>query len=628
VRLLRAIRAVLLLPLVALTAAAAPPKRPKVDREAMREAINAGGDREDFSSPASYAHFLLARRYHHAGDHRAAVDELRLALATDEGNPYLLSQLGEEYARLGELAKAETELRRAVEVSPQYYPAHVMLGRVLLEAKKYPRAKLHLRRAVRLKPRESEAYLILAQVHLEQRQLDEAVKVVEELAVALPGEASGYRRLGLALAERGDKSRAQKLLERAVERDPGDVEVSVALARLYEASGRSADAEEALARALEHDPDSREVLLSAGRIALKLGSTTRARAYFDRLLSLTDDPELTVRVAFAFLASRETAAAAEVLDMARKGRPTEPRISYYAGLVHERRRHYAEAAAAYAEVPESSELFDEVRPRRAGCLSRAGQHAQALALYEASVADADAHASKGDDVGLRVQYARALERSGARDKALTVLKEALARNPMPELYEALASSLHRQGRGAEGLALLREAVSRKPRDESLLYTLGAAYEQQGQTDKALAQMRAVLALNADNAAAMNFIGYLLAEKRKDLAEAERLVQRALELRPDTGSFLDSLGWVYFQRGEYQRAVEALERASMLEPDEPVILEHLGDAYREVSRSAEAVSVWRRALEVLVLDPEASDPPQQRVQLERKLKKLSTEAGGR
>ncbi|WP_224245786.1 tetratricopeptide repeat protein [Hyalangium gracile] len=588
----------------------------------MREAINAGVEREDFSSPASYAHFLQARLLHHAGSHRAAADELRLALATDEGNPYLLTQLGEEYARLGDLNKAEAELRRAVEVASRYYPAHVMLGRVLLEAGRYPKARMHLRRAVTLKPREPEAYLVLAQLHLEAKQPEEAVKVVEELAAALPGEASGYRRLGLALAERGDKARAEKLLVQAIERDPADVEVSMTLARLYEASGRSSEAEECLARALEHDPDNRDVLLSAGRIALKLGSATRARAYFDRLLSLSDDPELTVRVAFAFLASRETAAAAEVLDMARRGRPKEPRISYYAGLVHERQRHYAQAAAAYAEVPESSELFDEVRSRRAQCLSRAGQHSQALALFETSLAEAP------DDASLRVQYARALERSGAADRAEAVLKEALARTPAPELYEALASTLHRRGRSAEGVALLSEAVSRKPRDEALLYALGAAYDQQGDADKALAQMRAVLAINADNAAAMNFIGYLLAQKRRDLSEAERLVLRALELRPDTGAFLDSLGWVYFQRGEYQRAVEALERATQLEPDEPVILEHLGDAYRQTSRRAEAVTTWRRAIEVLTLDPEAADPPLQRMLLERKLKMLSTEAAGR
>ncbi|WP_373691538.1 tetratricopeptide repeat protein [Hyalangium versicolor] len=621
-RSLRAIRAVPLLFLAGLSAAAAPPKRPKVDREAMREAVDAGAERDDFSSPASYAHFLQSQLLHHAGSHRAAADELRMALATDEGNPYLLTQLGEEYARLGDLSKAESELRRAVDVSPRYYPAHVMLGRVLLEAGKYSKARMHLRRALALKPREPEAYLVLAQLHLEAKQPEEAVKVVEELAAALPGEASGYRRLGLALAERGDKNRAEKLLAHALERDPGDVEVSITLARLYDASGRSAEAEECLARALEHDPDNREVLLSAGRIALKLGSATRARAYFDRLLSITDDPELTVRVAFAFLASKETAAAADVLDMARRGRPKEPRISYYAGLVHERQRHYSQAAAAYAEVPESSELYDEVRARRAGCLSRAGQHADALALFEASLADSP------DDAGLRVQYARALERSGAAERAEAVLKEAVARTPGSDLYEALAATLHRRGRSAEAVTLLREAVSRSPRDEALLYALASAYDLQGDADKALAQMRSVLAINAEHAAAMNFIGYLLAQKRRDLPEAERLVLRALELRPDTGAFLDSLGWVYFQRGEYQRAVEALERATQLEPDEPVILEHLGDAYRQVSRRADAVSAFRRAIDVLTLDPEAAEPPLQRMQLERKLKMLSTEAAGR
>jgi Flp pilus assembly protein TadD len=138
----------------------------------------------------------------------------------------------------------------------------------------------------------------------------------------------------------------------------------------------------------------------------------------------------------------------------------------------------------------------------------------------------------------------------------------------------------------------------------------------------------VLERDPDHAAAMNFIGYLLAERGKDLDEAERLVRRALELRPDTGSFLDSLGWILFQRGDYPRAVEVLEKAVALEPEEPVILEHLGDAYHRLSRPEEAVRAWRGALEVLAHSPEAADPPDQRALIERKLKKLSTGAADR
>jgi Flp pilus assembly protein TadD len=147
-------------------------------------------------------------------------------------------------------------------------------------------------------------------------------------------------------------------------------------------------------------------------------------------------------------------------------------------------------------------------------------------------------------------------------------------------------------------------------------------------DGALARMRAVLEVAPDHAPALNFLGYLLAQSGKDLDEAERRVLRALQLRPQTGAFLDSLGWVYFRRGEYLRAVEALERAVSLSPDEPVILEHLGDAYQRASRSEEAAGAWRRALDVLALDPEAAEPPGQRVLLERKLKALPSRSSGR
>ncbi|MCE9672723.1 tetratricopeptide repeat protein [Myxococcus stipitatus] len=589
----------------------------------MREAMDAAASDEGaFASSASYGHYLRARLAHHDGDHRAAVDALRLALATDDGHPLLLTRLAEEYARLGDLEKAERELRRAVERSPAYYPAHVLLGRVLLESGRLTRARLHLRRAIALKPREPEAYLVLAQLYLESSAEDEAVKVVESLARALPGEASGYRRLGLALAERGDAHRAERLLVEAAARDPGDVEVLGTLARLYEETGRPALSEETLARALEREPDSHEVLLAAGRSALKAGSVVRARAYFDRLLSLSGEPETAVRVAFSYLSAREPTAAAEVLDSARRTVADEPRLAYYAGLVHERMRRFAQAADAFAEVPEGSETFPDARLRRARCLSLVGEHAPALALLRAALQHAP------EDPETRAQYARALERGGASARAVETLREGLARSASPVLYDALSATLQRQGRGAEALSLLRDAVARAPRDEHLQYVLGAAFERQGDLSSAQARMRAVLEVDPDNAPALNFLGYLLALAGKDLDEAERLVLRALELRPDTGAYLDSLGWVYFRRGDLPRAVDALERASTLSPDEPVILEHLGDAYQRAARGAEAVGAWRRALEVLTLDPEAAEAPGQREVLERKLKALSTGAPGR
>jgi Flp pilus assembly protein TadD len=79
-----------------------------------------------------------------------------------------------------------------------------------------------------------------------------------------------------------------------------------------------------------------------------------------------------------------------------------------------------------------------------------------------------------------------------------------------------------------------------------------------------------------------------------------MLHRAVELRPDDGYIVDSLGWVHFRLGEYEKAVESLERAVVLEPGDPVINDHLGDAYWRVGRQREARYQWQR---VLTLDPE-------------------------
>jgi tetratricopeptide (TPR) repeat protein len=598
-------------------------RRPVPDEQAMREAMNSSlAEDEQFSSSASYAHYLRARLAHHDGDHRRALDELRLALASDDANPFLVTSLAEEYARLSELGRAERELRKVIERDPTYQPAQLLMGRILFEGQKFTRAKVHLGRAIRLSPKDPDGYLILTQLWLEQGKPDEAMKVVEELSAALPGEPIGYKRLGLALAERSDYPRAEKLLKRATEKDPGDFECWVALAQVFESTSRPGEAEEAYSRALQLDPESREVLLAAGRLALRQDSASRAKGYFDQLLAVSADPEVIVKVAFSYLAARQLPAAADVLDAARLQKLDEPRLSFYAGLVHEKLGRYLRAADAYAEVPKDAELFHEARLHRAGCLSLSGAHHQALELFRAGLAE------KPDYLPLYPAYARALERSGAPREAEAFLVRSSKERPVPEIFEALANTFERQGKLGEAIALLVDALSKRPRDEVLLYTLGAAYEKKGETARALAQMRAVLDLNPENANAMNFIGYTLAEQGVEFDEAERLLGRALELKPDSGSFLDSLGWVYYRRGDTSRAVETLERAAALAPGEPTILEHLGDAYRRATKKAQAQEAYRKALEALKESTEAAEARTQRAGVERKLKMLSTDSADR
>jgi tetratricopeptide (TPR) repeat protein len=85
------------------------------------------------------------------------------------------------------------------------------------------------------------------------------------------------------------------------------------------------------------------------------------------------------------------------------------------------------------------------------------------------------------------------------------------------------------------------------------------------------------------------------ERGQNLTEAVQLIKRALDLDPENGYFIDSLGWAYYQQGRYADALKELQRAVSLAKEDPVILDHLADAYIKVGRADDAITAWERAL---------------------------------
>ena len=114
-----------------------------------------------------------------------------------------------------------------------------------------------------------------------------------------------------------------------------------------------------------------------------------------------------------------------------------------------------------------------------------------------------------------------------------------------------------------------------------------------------------LELNPNQPLVMNYLGYSWADKGMNLDKAVSMISRAVDLRPTDGYIVDSLGWAYFQIGDYQNAVKHLERAAELRPGDPTINDHLGDALWHVGRKRESCYQWRHALR-LESDAELSE----------------------
>ncbi|MBI5068674.1 MAG: tetratricopeptide repeat protein [Deltaproteobacteria bacterium] len=595
------------------------------------------------ASARAIAHYLSARRAEGQGDLPQALQEIRLALVFDEGSAQIRSLHAEMLARLDRLPEAEAEARRAVSLEPDGEPAAdawLLLGRIAAHRNDLPAARHTLREARRLElelaaargPDEdrlpdAEPWRALARAELAGGDENGAAATWADLGRWLPAEAArGYREMARAALEARQPARAERWLRAATDVNPGESEAWRRLAQLAERRKAPAEARAGWEKALRADPEDLEALTALGRLSLKAGDAAAAAAYFRQFRLLDPDEAGAVAgVASAYLEARRPDEALAYLD-AWKGAP-DPRLPFVRGMALEALRRWADAAEAFGGVGrEDPELWKNARLSRVYTLAQAGKNAQALRELDEQAP------TRAGDARTAATRAWLLERLGRTEEALAVLRGAVAEREKTgeeegtgDLYDALAQTLSRAGRNREAVALLQGAVARRPRDESLLYALAVAQGRASDAEAALAQMKALLVLNPEHAEAMNFVGYSYAERGVKLDEAERLLLRALEIRPDNGFFLDSLGWVYFQKGDLARAISTLESADRLAGPEPTILEHLGDAYRRGSRPVDAERTYRRALRSLDAG-ESQDPPDRaralRHGLEKKVRDLS------
>lgn len=213
-----------------------------------------------------------------------------------------------------------------------------------------------------------------------------------------------------------------------------------------------------------------------------------------------------------------------------------------------------------------------------------------------------------------------LDRVQEAEAVLRRLAEELPAAPQP--WIRLGDMLRARNRFADAAPAYDEALARIPNlaagDWPLLYARAIARERAGDWPRAEADFQRALELSPEQPYVLNYLAYTWVEQGRNLTRARQMLERAVELRPNDGNIVDSLGWALFRLGDVPGAVRWLERAVELEPRNAVINDHLGDAYWAVGRQAEARFQWRRALG---LEPEPPEIPKIESKLREGLRDL-------
>jgi tetratricopeptide (TPR) repeat protein len=195
------------------------------------------------------------------------------------------------------------------------------------------------------------------------------------------------------------------------------------------------------------------------------------------------------------------------------------------------------------------------------------------------------------------------------ERAVKVLTEGRRRFPgLPEFTYLLGIALRETKRPQQAVVTFEEALHEAEAMDSevanarFYFDYAVSAEQAGLYDKAADLFRKSISLDPTNAAdAYNYLGYMWAQQNTHLDEAEEMVRKALQIEPNNGAFLDSLGWVEFQKGKFEQALSDLSRAAQnMTHDDAVVFEHIGDACSKLNKGAQALEAWQKAA---TLDPQ-------------------------
>ena len=580
------------------------------------------------ASPAAES-LLVAQSLRAEGDLPGALAELDRALDAAPEEPYLHLERARLLFDIGRLDEASVGVARARAAAPDEIEALRLQGRIeLARAAEDPAAiGRALESFTELRRRDAsdvEVLVALGQLHLASGQAELAAEALNEALRLRPGN-TWIESLRSRAVQALDDGAAARLQGEALDRDPSNLAARLELSERLSRAGRHAEAvalleavpasqrerpevRERLARQLHfageteralpiaeslfaERPDSPSVRRVLSRIYLALGRFEEAESTLAPIAgdALVDEhtAELLMR---AYEARGEMERAAELLAGRRDrfSRDGRPRLAVAAQLdlarLYMRNGRFDLASQVAAEVAGSGdeELAPEAVELQSHALVAAGLGDEALEVAK----------SPGAPETLRLEM---LLRLGREQEAVAAGKALLASSPEAKLR--VAAVYHDLERWAEAATLLEEVLVAQPDSIEAAFRLAACSERLGRIERAVELFRSVLERAPQFAAALNYLGYLWIERAENLDEALRLVSEAVRLDPDSGAYVDSLGWGLYQLGRYEEAVKALERASRLLPGDATIHEHLGDARLAKGDRAGATESYRRAAEL-------------------------------
>ena len=432
------------------------------------------------------------------------------------------------------------------------YVSDKKLEKILNQAlKKYPKNKVFL-----LKKAE------LCRLH---NNYSCAEKFLKKYISIYPKDIKGLYQLARLYKILGKKKLAEKYLLKALKIDPKYDPALFSIISLYIDNKEYKKLEKFLLGYLKKEPDNVLYLEELFNLYIKTGEFFKAKKVIDKLVKLKPNEErfLISRYYIYLKLKKGNRIIREVKEKLKKD-PNNIDILLILGLIYEQNKDYKKAKEIYKKIIKIDNSFKDAYDRLAQIYYDEGNYKEAEKVIK--------------DLLKNYFFFSKIEKS--------------------KYYVYLADILKQQGKLKEGLNYLKKALEIDPNNPNINFYIAVYYDEMGNWDKAREYLEKAIRLKPDFADALNYLGYTLLLRNEDIDKAFHLVKRAFYLDPENGAYADSLGWAYYKKGDYKKALIYIKKAQSLMGDDPVLLYHLGAVLEKLGNKKAALHYYKKALKEL------------------------------
>jgi tetratricopeptide (TPR) repeat protein len=523
---------------------------------------------------------LLGQLYTSNHDSAKAESQFKAAQKIEGGSEDVVMDLAYLYKQEGDMQRAIDVLKSVAEPD-RTARIEIELASDYDELRQMKPAIAAYQNALNLEPDNLDAERGLARDLFYDNQIDAAYSKYKDIADADATDAEAWLRLAEIDQQRGQLDEAQSYISKAKSLVSDSLEISYAEAGIDESLGRYDNAATILSKLVAQLSENLATAAQTantksadGDTASTDGDRANLTLFLDKLGVIQRDDQ-----------NKPDDALATYRQMISLG--GDAAVHGYLGVVDTYRseRDWTKATAAAQDAYKALPKDRDITLNLAGELADDG---------------------KPDD---GIKLAQSLLNGGAGDR---------------EIYLALSEIDKRLRRWQDASDALDKALALSSRPEDLSdiwFRRGALQERQKHYDEAEDEFRKVIKAEPQSATALNYLGYMLADRGVKLDEALNLVKQAVAIEPQNGAYLDSLGWAYFKMGQYTLAEENLRKAVDKTNDDPTVHDHLGEVYEKIGRLKEAEDQWERAVAVFAQSNPADYDPGDPQRVQKKLETL-------